>query len=104
MLTEIRLRLLCVVIWSKEANRVETCAGAGAVNDRGKPAGAGKKINESRGKNGSGSYCWRVPVGAGMTLRGISAGKNCKVRRLVYFGQINYYVPMVNSATVQHAL
>ena len=58
-----------MVIWSKEANRVETCAGAGAVNDRGKPAGAGKKINESRGKNGSRSYCWRVPVGKGMTFR-----------------------------------
>lgn len=41
-------------------------------------------MNQSRGKDGSGSYCFRVPVGAGITLRDLP--RNIRTRlKLTYF-------------------
>jgi hypothetical protein len=95
--------VLTTVGYGRLFDQIETCTGAGSVNTRGKPAGLlrvrEKKIIDSRGKNGSGSYRWRVPVGAGMTLREFPREKSeLQKTAIIWTNRLGYSV--VNSAIV----
>jgi hypothetical protein len=76
----------CVVL-EQGSPQVETCTGAGAVNSRGFPAGAGEKIFQVPQEGREREILLAGTRGSGFDCAGISARKNCEVISLVFLGK-----------------